>query len=358
MVIGRIASSVVQRQVKYVTPIPVASATGLLAQVYEQVLDEMGLVVPPVQMHSVVPELAAAYWTLMREPLLPTVNVDRAAKEAVATAVSVANICPYCVDMHSVGMYDLATEHDAEALVADQLDALTDPRLYEIASWARMASQPDDSGVRPAPFAEADRPELVGVVVSLHYLTRMVNVFLSNFLLPPGLGPAARRRFKHGVSRMLRPSLRDPREPGRSLTLLPDAPLPADANWALASHTVAAATARSYAAFEAAGERSLSPEVRQLVRERLDTWRGEDTGLNREWCERLVERLPEPDRPVGRLALLTALASYQVDEDVIAAFRGRHPDDVTLLDAAAWASYAAARKVGSWHAPLPTHRRS
>lgn len=358
MVIRRIASSVVQRQVKYVTPVPVSSATGLLAQVYEQVLDEMGLVVPPVQLHSAVPELAAAYWTLMREPLLPTVNVSRAAKEVVATAVSVANICPYCVDMHSVGMYDLTTEHDAEALVADRLDTLTDPGLYDIACWARMASMPDDPAFQPAPFPEDSRPELVGVVVSLHYLTRMVNVFLSNFLLPPGLGPAARRRFKQGVSRVLRPTLRDPREPGRSLDLLPAAELPPDAAWAQDSPMIAAATARSYAVFEAAGRRSLSPAVRELVSDRLDSWRGEETGLSRDWCERLVERLPEPDRPAGRLTLLTALASYQVDAEVIALFRARHADDATLIEAAAWASFAAARKVGSWHAPVTARRPS
>lgn len=350
MGIGRVASSVIQRQVKYVTPVPAPAASGLLADVYGQVLDEMGLVVPPVQLHSAVPRLAAAYWMLLREPMLPTVHVDRGVKEAVATAVAVANICPYCVDMHSVGMYDLATEHDAEAVAADKLDGLADPRLAAYALWARTAGLPDEAVA--APFAEDGRAELVGVVVSLHYLTRMVNVFLSNFLLPPGLSPATRRRFKHGVSRLLRRTLRDPRAAGRSLPLLPDAPLPADAAWAAASPTIAAATARAYAEFEAAGERSLPLGVRDLVTKRLTTWRGEDTGVSRAWCERLVERLPEADRPAGRLALLTAFASYQVDEHVIAEFRARHPEDARLIEAASWASYVAARKVGAWHAPV------
>jgi hypothetical protein len=98
--------------------------------------------------------------------------------------------------------------------------------------------------------------------------------------------------------------------------------------------------------------------VRELVSDRLDSWRGEETGLSRDWCERLIERLPEPDRPAGRLALLTALASYQVDEEVIGLFRARHADDATLIEAAAWASFAAARKVGSWHAPVTARRPS
>ncbi|MDI1461473.1 carboxymuconolactone decarboxylase family protein [Catellatospora sp. KI3] len=351
MLIARIASSVVQRQVKYVTPVPVAAARGELGEVYSQVAQEMGLVVPPVQLHSVAPRLAAAYWALMREPMLPTDTVDRAAKEAVATVVSVANICPYCVDMHSVGMYDLATEHDAEALVADRVEELDDPRVRAIAAWARTAAQPDDPAAGPAPFAEADRPELVGVLVSLHYLTRMVNVFLSSFLLPPGLGPAARRRFKRGVSRVLRPTLRDPRAPGRSLPLLPHAPLPPDAAWATGNPVIAAAVARSYAAFDDAGQRALSAEVRELVQRRLDTWRGEETGLSRQWCERLIAGLAPADQAAARLALLTALASYQVDAEVVDEFRAWHSGEAKLVEATAWASCAAARRVGAWHLP-------
>ncbi|MFD0747042.1 carboxymuconolactone decarboxylase family protein [Phytohabitans flavus] len=277
--------------------------------------------------------------------------VDRLGKEAVAAAVSVANICPYCVDMHSTGMYDLSTEHDAEAIAADRLDDVADVRVRALASWARVAHQPDaPAAVRP-PFQEDERAELVGVVVSFHYLSRMVNVFLANFLLPPRLSPRARRRFKHGISRVLSASLREIREPGRSLPLLPDAPLPPDAGWAVGNPTVASAVARSYAAFEAAGERALSPAVRALVRQRLDGWRGEETGLSREWCEDLIAALPEPDRAAARLALLTALASYQVDEETVREFRLRGHSAADLIDAAAWASFTAARRVGGWHLP-------
>ncbi|NUT18387.1 MAG: carboxymuconolactone decarboxylase [Hamadaea sp.] len=341
MGIRRIASSVAQRQIKYVTPVPITAARGLLGEVYGQVLDEMGLVVPPVQLHSPVPELAAAYWALLREPLLPTATVSRAVKEAVATAVSVANVCPYCVDMHSVGLYDLASESVAEALIADRPSEIADPSLAAVARWAR-----DPFGSAYA-FREDDRAELVGVVVAMHYLTRMVNVFLSSFLLPPGLGPASRRRFKHGVARILRPTLRDPRTPGRALPLLPPAPLPGDAAWAQDNPAIASAVGRAYAAFEAAGERSVPPAVRELLDSRLETWQGEDTGISRVWCERLLLSLDEELRPVGRLVLLTAIASYQVDDEVIAEFRAVHPADRTLVEAAAWASHRAARSIGS-----------
>jgi hypothetical protein len=48
------------------------------------------------------------------------------------------------------------------------------------------------------------------------------------------------------------------------------------------------------------------------------------------------------------LALLAALASYQVDEHVITGFRQHFPSDEQLISTAAWASYTATRKVASW----------
>ncbi|GAA4690287.1 carboxymuconolactone decarboxylase family protein [Phytohabitans rumicis] len=349
MVARRVIASVVQRQVKYVKTVPVATAGDLVAAVYRQAADEMRLVVPPVLLHSPSPQTLAAYWMLMRETLMTAGAADRLAKEAVAAAVSVANICPYCVDMHSIGMYDLANEHDAEAVAGDRVDEVADPRVRDLAAWARVAHQPDAAVHRKPPFAEAERAELVGVAVSFHYLGRMVNVFLSNFLLPPRLGPRARRRVKQGLSLALSPTLREIRPVGRAVALLPDAPLPADVAWARGHPGVAAAAARSFAAFERAGARSVPPAVRQLVQERLAQWRGEEAGLSREWCERLVADLPAPDQAAGRLALLTAFASHQVDEDTVREFRGGEPRDAALVEVTAWASYAAARRVGSFH---------
>ncbi|MFY1668891.1 carboxymuconolactone decarboxylase family protein [Plantactinospora sp. WMMB334] len=354
MVAGRVISSVVQRQVKYVRTVPPANADGLVAAVYRQVAEEMRLVVPPVLLHSPAPEALAGYWMLMREPLLAGGAVDRLGKEAVAAAVSVANICPYCVDMHSIGIYDLASEHDAEAVAGDRVDEVADPRIRELAAWARTAHQPDEAAVRPT-FSPAERAELVGVTVGFHYLGRMVNVFLANFLIPPRLGPRARRRVKHGISLLLSASLREVHPAGRSVPLLPAAPLPPDAGWATGRPEIAEAVARSYAAFERGGERTLSTAVRQLVTDRLAGWRGEEAGLSRQWCERLVAGLPAVDRAAGRLALLTAFASHQVDEDTVREFRQTEPRDAALVEAAAWASYAAARRIGALHVADRVH---
>jgi hypothetical protein len=54
-----------------------------------------------------------------------------------------------------------------------------------------------------------------------------------------------------------------------------------------------------------------------LVATRLGAWRGEDAGLSRGCVDNAIETLPATHQPVGRLALLTAFASYQVDTQVL-----------------------------------------
>jgi AhpD family alkylhydroperoxidase len=346
MVAGRVASSVVQRHVKYVQPVPARGASGLVAQVYEQVADEMRLVVPPALLHSPSPDVLAAYWALMREPLVADGGIDRGTKEALAAAVSVANICPYCAEMHTVGMYELSTEHDAEAIAADRVADIAEPRLREVIAWARSAHRVDVATPMPTDLRAGDRAELIGVVVAFHYLARMVNVFLSSFLLPPAAGPRTRRRLRHGLGRVLGPTLRGPREPGRSVQLLPAAELPDTGRWSVPAPTIATAVARSYRVFDAAGRRTLSTAVRDLVLTRLDAWQGEETGLRAAWCEDLIADLAGGERAAARLALLTALASHRVDAEVVGEFRRYHPEDRALVDAAAWASFAAAALIG------------
>ncbi|MFG2063993.1 carboxymuconolactone decarboxylase family protein [Micromonospora sp. NPDC048871] len=329
------------------TPVPAASAGGLVAEVYAQVAEEMRLVIPPALMHSPSPQVLAAYWAVAREPLVTVGAVDRGTKEAVAAAVSVANICPYCADMHTVGMYDLTGEHAAEAVGSDRVQDIADPALREVVAWARNAHLLDEAVPPPPRLTPADRAELIGVVVAFHYLTRMVNVFLANFLLPPGLAPWSRRRFKQGISRVMRPTLRDPRTPGLAAGLLPAAPLREDTAWAAPRPAVAAAIGAADRVFRAAGEATLSPEVRDMVTIRLADWRGEDTGISTDWCERLIADLEPADRSAARLALLTAFASYQVNEEVVDEFRRHHPQDRTLVEVAAWAAWSAAVLVGA-----------
>jgi hypothetical protein len=95
--------------------------------------------------------------------------------------------------------------------------------------------------------------------------------------------------------------------------------------------------------------------VRDLVMAELENWHGERRGPSRAWVDSAVSGLPAADQAAGRLALLTALASAQVDRSVVRMFRATRPGDSTLVELTAWASLAAARRVGTWipRAELP-----
>jgi AhpD family alkylhydroperoxidase len=270
-------------------------------------------------------------------------------KEAVSAAVSKINECPFCVEAHTT-MLHAVSEHEAvEAILQGRSDQIKNPEMRAIVEWASATRTPGSPILLLPPFAPENAPEIIGVAVGFHYLNRMANIFLDEALLPipprlTGLKGVVRQLTGSMMKDLMVPTT----SPGESLHFLPAAALPADLAWAAPNPHVAGAYARLAAAVEEAGQQSLPAEVRTLVQQQVQTWQGEAPGLSRRWVEEAIARLDEVHQAAARLALLTALASYQVDEGVITAFRSQHPGDDQLIGAAAWASFTAARRVGSW----------
>lgn len=326
-------------QVRYVSPVRIGAARGLVGRVYDQNEQEFGVLAPSVALHSPAPEVLAASWLMLREVLVVTSTVDRAAKEAISATVSLGNTCPWCTAIHSSTFSGLS---------GSAIGSITDPRLRQIATWAKDAGTAEGALLHEAAFPADQAPELVGTAVLLHYFNRMVNVFLTELPLPPGaprfvLGPVLRvlgRKFRAAAARA--------HEPGTSLDWLPAAVLPRDLSWAAGNPVVADAIARGCAAIDAAGARSVPPSVRDLVLTEVANWHGEQRGPSRAWVEDAISVLPMAQRPAGRLALLTALASYQVDRSVIGLFKSGGAGDAALIELTSWASLTAARRVGTW----------
>ena len=317
-------------QVRYVDVVRPRAATGTVREVYRQAEREFGVLGPPVALHSGATGPLAASWLMLRETLLVTGIAGRAAKEAVAAGVSRANSCPYCVEVHDAALRALPPAAGSAGL----------------AEWAEHAAGPDGPPVPP--MAAAAVPELLGVALTFHYLNRMANIFLDESPLPPHVPAFARGPAGTMLGAVLRSRAQRPLPPGASLELLPSAALPADLSWAAGQPRIADALARAAAAVdEAAGHgaagQAVPATVRELVTAELAAWTGEPRGISRAWTRPLVSRLPEPDRPAGLLALLTAFASYQVDADVVGAVHHRS-DDRSLLSLTSWASLAAARR--------------
>jgi AhpD family alkylhydroperoxidase len=334
-------------QVRHVRPVHPAAARGLVARVYAQLQQDFGMLAPPVVLHSPAPQLLAGCWLMLRETLLAGAAADRVAKETAAAAVSLANTCPYCVDVHSATWHGLSGDPAALALASGATASISDPSLRALAAWAR-ASGTRAGAAAPAPFPPERAAELIGVAVTFHYLNRMVNVFLAESPFPAVMPAAARRGAWRLFGRIMRPAASRGGRPGSAVDLLPPAPLPEDLAWAGGSATIGPAFARAAAAAEAAGTRSVPEPVRHLVRAQLDRWDGRPPGLSRSWVDTAVAALPPATRPSGRLALLTAFASYQVDQSVIDEFRAGGEPDAALVELCGWASLAAARQIGGW----------
>lgn len=314
---------------------------------------DAGVILPPFLLHLPSPAAFSASWAILSEPTHGPL-VDRAVKEAVAAAVSAVNACPYCVDVHTTTLHGLGGREAAGAIASGR-PAVADPALGAAVAWARATREPGAAVLRRPPFPDEHMPEMVGVALAYHYINRMVNIFAAGSPFPAGM-PKARPVLRAVAAPALRRLLARKGGRGACLDLLPAAPLPDDLAWAHRDPIVADAFGRAAAAFDAIGEQFVAEPVRRLVTGHLGEWQGAEPGLSRAWVERAIEPLPPLQRPSGRLALLAALASYQVDTAVLEAARGSRgrTGDEMLVATATWASFAATRRVGSW-LPTSTH---
>jgi alkylhydroperoxidase family enzyme len=311
---------VAPRQIRYLAPFNYSKATGLGLAVIDQLARDF-VVGPPVTIHLPNPELMAGVWAMGRE-CLAAGREGREKRELIAAEVSRLNACPYCLDVHSAMLH--AFDHG---------DAFTDPAFAPYADWASATLTPDSPLFRNPPFPAAEGPKFLGTAVCFHYLNRMVNVFLD-----PAPFTFHGRAIIRMSGKMLRPLVTAQRvEQGDFLT--PAAPsLPPEFAWAFPDPYIAGGLARFAAAAEAAGAESVEPAVQELVIGQVANWRGEAPPLD--WTS--------GQTPSARLALLTALASYQVDDKVIAAFRQQGKSDRDLINVTAWASYVAVKRIASW----------
>ncbi|WP_410658268.1 carboxymuconolactone decarboxylase family protein [Amycolatopsis sp. lyj-112] len=299
------------RETRYVRPVPVGKATGLVRDVYRQLERDFGMLAPPVALHSPSPPVLAATWLMLRESLVAAGATGRADREIVASLVSQANACPYCVEVHGMALSSLGRSSVASAIEAGGV--VEDPR----------------SSAALSPAASA---ELTAVAFSFHYLNRVVSVFLGPSPLPPSVPDSAREKAKAVLGRFLRPI--EDASPGLSLEFLPAGS--EDFAWAAGNPTVADAFSRAESVFASV---PVPPAVRDVVLRELSSWDGRPPGLSRSWVDAVD--LPPDDVAAARLALVVAKAPYQVDDAMVA---GAGLSDRELIEVVGWSSFVAAQR--------------
>lgn len=339
------------RIIKHIKAVPPRHARGLVADVYGQMREEFQLV-PPVTLHAPIPELLAAVWGMLRESIIAG-PVDRTLREVVCESVSAINQCSFCVDAHSMLLAGANARTTADAIHAKRPDLIDDTATRAVAEWAFANRRPGADILRNPPFTPADAPEIIAAAACFHYIDRLVQVFL-----PDGPVPLpARLRWLRGATIGLAGSVAGKRimkldvAPGGSAGAVPQATPSAEFRWTAPRPTLAAAFGRTESVIEELGRTALAQPVRQLVQDQVGAWTGQEPGISRGWVDDAVQDLTERDRPAGRLALLAALAPYQIDEQIIARFREAQPTDTDLLAAVSWASFIAMRRVAGWLSP-------
>jgi len=338
---GRLMKRRVLGQIRYVTPVPPRAARGLVRDVYTQIERDFGMLAPPMALHSPAPSVLAAAWAMLRESLLVDGRAGRAIKETVAAAVSQANRCPYCVDVHGAAMSAWGLGDAAASLAAGQ--TIDDAQVRAAAAWA-------GGGGAPAGLPAAWMPELLVVLTCFHYLNRMVRVFLPDSPLPP-LPPSARTAVIPVFGRLLRDAATVAPPAGASLRMVPASPDRPEPNWTHEAPVLAETFVRAGAAIDGAAGAWVPAAVREAVLADLARWDGRPPPLGSIWIDQVTDLLAPGDRPAARLALLTAKASDRVDEATVTRWRERESSDRALIELTSWAALAAADRLADLAAP-------
>jgi AhpD family alkylhydroperoxidase len=344
-----IVDDMTHKQVRYLHPVLAKKSTGRVKQIYQQIRRDFQLV-PPLTMFSPSPRLLAGVWSIWRESQFAKGTTPRATLEAVSAAISRINECPYCVDAHT-GMLHASSKHDVVNAIFERNNTLiNDTKTRQIVEWALATKTPDAKILKSPPFNAKEAPEIIGTAIVYHFVNRMVNIFLETSPLPIPVGAKKIRKIAVRLfgATLAKRIINRQVISGDSIKFITHAELPDDLHWANPNDHISAAYASFSRLIEQLGESSLSGNVRQLVKQQVDLWQGEDMGFSQNWLEELMTNLDESDQHTARLALLAAIAPYQVDKNIINRFREIYPDDEALLHVTAWASFTAARRIGRW----------
>lgn len=327
---------------RYVHAVPPTEAEGLVAEVYEQVVDDF-FINGAITCQSTVPPLMAGMWCGGRETVQVCDQLESELKEAMTAAVSHYNDCPYCADM-LVGMVHGEGNHaSAGSLLKREQDEADAEELRVEVRWALSTVDPETEWRGPPPFDDQEMPEALGSVFTFGYINRVTHVTMAD---SPIKAPFGLRGVKQAGVRLfgaeLEPVAEKELEPGRALSLLDEAPLPDDLWWAEPNPRVADALARWVGVVERIAAPALSPATREFVESEVEDWEGERMPMSRSWVEGPLEDYGGDEGDVARLALLTVKAPFQVGDSAVVPVLESEGEE-GLIKVLAWSGMTATR---------------
>jgi AhpD family alkylhydroperoxidase len=305
------------KTMRYVESVPRKKAKGLVADTYHQIQSDF-FINGSLTSRSKVPSLLAAIWAAGREIILVDNKLDRTTKEALAATISGINECPYCGDMLVSLVYAGEQKEAAMQIFTNREDEIADPKLRDRLTWVKNAVTTGAAKLNHIPFAIDELPEAIGTIMAMSDINRFSHVVMAGSPVSEPFGVAkikawALRRFGDELKETHSDSL----EPGKALELLEKAELPVDLHWAKGNSLVADTIARWASTVERESSNVIPEDVKNLVHRQLAAWNGEPVPLSRSWVDQEIEGLNNQDKPIARLALILAKASFQIDETII-----------------------------------------
>jgi uncharacterized peroxidase-related enzyme len=191
----------------YIRTIPQKEASGLLKEVYDQVIADSGVVDNGVQAFSLRPAVYAA-WEHLRDCI--QANMDLRRYELVTLAAAASLRCSYCTLAHgAILASEFFSPEQVEVLTRDYRQAGLEPAEVAMMAYAEKIARnaykvtPEDvEGLRAHGFSDADILDIA--------LTAAARSFLSKVLDAVGVEPDERYME-------LQPELRQALSVGRPL---------------------------------------------------------------------------------------------------------------------------------------------
>ena len=173
-------------KINYLQYIKVKQARGELKSIYKHIKSNFGLIAEPFVLHSIDTNLTAGIWSLLYEIVLVETNVKRNIKEAIAVTVSETNKCKYCVDAHSIMLFN-EKDNILSKIQKLKTDNLNPTNLNEeLIFWAFNSNKFNDI-TEKIPFTNNQAPEIIGTIILFNYINRMVEVFAGQSPIPTKL---------------------------------------------------------------------------------------------------------------------------------------------------------------------------
>ncbi|VAW73772.1 hypothetical protein MNBD_GAMMA12-277 [hydrothermal vent metagenome] len=317
-----------------------------VVRVYKQIRKEFGMVVDPFSLHSISPNILTEVWAACRETELVG-KVSRAEKEIVAACVSASNQCSYCVDAHTMLLNAVGEIGVSNFISRGDYEQINDEHLSSLINWARSTKLPTSDIILNPPFSKISASEYIGMAVFYHYLNRMVHVFLPDQLLPVKSN-TVKKSLKRMAGCFFSFSVKRAKKQGDALTLLPNSELPDDMSWALGSETISQSFSQMASVIETQEKSIVPAQVRTIFNDFIAQWDGQSYGINSGWMIDLLKGLNPENAIILKLALLTAIEPYKVNELIIGEFKNFYEDESSLLSVVCWASFTVSRRVGQW----------